>query len=159
MIPNAQIAKAIGTTVSAILKQKKKIPEPAIRLAIEGSLLVAEYNLNHKVNMIILPCDQEIAQSVKLPRHLATACSMSHESYSDNVYAKAHKIFTKFEEKADKELCKSFKLNGKSVKDKLNEYSGELFDIIRDWGKKCGGNELDEIPDEYFEESNDDTEF
>ncbi len=88
MIPNAQIAEAIGATVSDILKQKKNIPEPATRPAIEGSLLVAEYNLNHKVNMIILPGDQEIAQSVKLPRRLATACSMSHESYSDNVHTR-----------------------------------------------------------------------
>src|SRR5678810_994255 len=44
--------------------------DPRIAPMIAQGLLKAEYNLNDKINMIILPMDRAVAEALRLPRHL-----------------------------------------------------------------------------------------
>lgn len=51
------------------LKEASK-DDASIALMIAQGLLKAEYNLNDKLNMIILPMDRAVAETLGLPRHL-----------------------------------------------------------------------------------------
>ncbi|WP_395832497.1 AHH domain-containing protein [Archangium violaceum] len=54
-----------GTLKDEILKE----PSPVNEL-IQVALLKAKYNVNHKLNMLFIPQDQEVAELLNLPRHI-----------------------------------------------------------------------------------------
>src|SRR5258708_1967786 len=61
-----------GTLSAAIAEAAESAKEKAAELLnlIKAGLLKAEYNLNDKVNMIILPMQKNVDHSLSLPRHL-----------------------------------------------------------------------------------------
>ena len=89
---------------------------PAI---IRSSLLEAKYNINHKINMIILPQDKEVGEILKLPRHLIMVEKgkedevdvvlrkemMSHVQYDDFVKAKLAKVMMDYKEQVADAQC------------------------------------------------------
>jgi len=46
-----------------------KEPSPVDEL-IQTALLKAKYNVNHKLNMLFIPQDREVAELLNLPRHI-----------------------------------------------------------------------------------------
>jgi hypothetical protein len=54
-----------GTLMELIHKE----PSPVDEL-IQTSLLKAKYNVNHKLNMLFIPQDREVAELLNLPRHI-----------------------------------------------------------------------------------------
>lgn len=54
-----------GTFEAAVKEQGTKISE-----LIQESLLKAKYNINHKINMLLIPQDREVANILGLPRHI-----------------------------------------------------------------------------------------
>ena len=62
---------------------------------VRGGMLKAEYNLNDKINMILLPMEKEVSIALKLPKHLATR-ARAHKFYSIKVKSKVEKIIGKY---------------------------------------------------------------
>lgn len=61
----------------------------SLYLLLRSGLLGAKYNLNFRVNMIILPMARDVAHALGLPRHLLGAEEpRSHQNYSDLVEAR-----------------------------------------------------------------------
>ena len=72
IIPHGELRDAINAVGTGT--------EAAIyREIIREGLLDEKYNLNHKLNMIILPMDKKVARALKLPRHRHTAAYWSHK--------------------------------------------------------------------------------
>ncbi|WP_161606787.1 AHH domain-containing protein [Myxococcus xanthus] len=87
IIPNSSLRKVMADVGKGMSNPGR------IALAVRGRLLNAQYNLNHKVNMILLPMDAEVAEALQLPRHRQTAFLCSHKAYSDNVEAELKTLF------------------------------------------------------------------
>lgn len=67
-----------------------------------GALLSVKYNINHKINMIILPQDKEVAAILNLPRHLVlkepgrTPQCTDHAMYTKTVKTDLLKIINSY---------------------------------------------------------------
>jgi hypothetical protein len=68
-----------------------KITDPTCRDLVRTGLLRAKYNVNHWVNVVILPMDLEVARHLSLPRHLAledeTAVYEPNPKFDHKAYA------------------------------------------------------------------------
>jgi len=85
IVPHGELRDAINKVGPG--KHKTKI-----RNLIRGGLLDELYNLNHKLNMIILPLDKNVAAKVGLPRHRVTTAVRSHKAYSKYIKGKLSEI-------------------------------------------------------------------
>jgi hypothetical protein len=95
-------------------------------------LLDAKYNLNHMINMIILPKDRNVASALKLPRHLHLN-QMKHSAYSRKVKKKVVEIIDAYQKQIKLEDCK----NAPDVdfdKAQLERISNIMRTAIRAWG-------------------------
>lgn len=116
---------------------------PALSISIselvEKTLLTLRYNLNHHVNMILLPQDEEVGALLGLPRHLVLAdeaskeetadvrCFTDHETYRDRVAEKLREVFRGFAEKAETEDGKCVSAKMRAAKDELEQLSKTLY--------------------------------
>lgn len=122
---------------------------------IEAGLLRAEYNINHKINMLLMPQDKEVGAILDMPRHIQnkdgdapnikSACT-NHPVYNEMVINLKQGLrpivneYKKNVKEAQKAKCEKpdYKLN----KSKLEELSKDLLDIIL---AGDGGQSLDKL--------------
>jgi len=87
VVPNSELRNAIGDMAN-------ENPEAfIITLLIRMGLLDEKYNLNDKLNMIILPLGRRHAKVLGLPRHRETG-KWHHSAYSKHVRSRLDKIFS-----------------------------------------------------------------
>jgi hypothetical protein len=123
-----------------------------VRLA----LLRAKYNINHHVNVILLPQDLEVARVLGLPRHLILEdgswviedCpKFNHAAYNMNVYNRLKPVINEYTEACDAELRKNcdtsqFKLS----KEQLEELSRECYRAVTEFGTAHPGSPISDMP-------------
>lgn len=123
-------------------------------LILRIALLEAEYNLNDKNNMIILPMCKRIASVLGLPRHIAGIegtsdgkhYNRSHPQYSQKVEDKVKEVLSPMIEKIDKKACEDPQL--KIKKTKLERISDEILMRLRMWQSVVkSGASLDDMPE------------
>jgi hypothetical protein len=112
---------------------------------IRSGLLEAKYNLNHKLNMMILPMKRKHGITLKLPTHLRPS-AREHDKYSKLVETKVKQVIEDFakalnEGQDDK---KHEAPPNKLSRAKLERISGQLREMVRTWGKIGWGMTLDE---------------
>jgi len=129
-----------------------------LRDLVRAGLLTAQYNVNHWINMIILPQDQEVASFLGLPRHLTlggdSAVSdkkpkFDHLEYNNKVHGKLDGIVDEYAEKAreareGKTGCDPLPVV-KLSKKQLEDLSTELYDKVRGFGRDMLGAPLVDI--------------
>lgn len=144
MIPKSLFNGLVNQTDEAL---------PGCAALIRGSLLSAKYNINHKINMIILPMDKEVAKILGLPRHLTLKEPGRTPDCTD------HKVYTSKVEKRLKAIIDGYKKivseakaedhdNPKPTLDKkkLEKLSRDCYQTILQFGMLNAGEPLDAIP-------------
>jgi hypothetical protein len=139
---NAHHLISKGTFRSTILAVK----EAGIPQMIQSSLMKAKYNINHKLNMLLIPQDKEVANILGLPRHLqqkegdATVSPQvtDHPRYTDLVKSKLEKIIEDYASiclKAQKEKEKKHDTPDPDLdKKRLESLSKSLLKMVLNWG-------------------------
>lgn len=79
----------------AIQKSEKKFS--GFALVVRKGLARADYNLNHRDNVVILPMDSKVSGVLNLPRHLITPLHRNHFAYSKYVAAELKTIMQTYE--------------------------------------------------------------
>lgn len=106
---------------------------------IKYALLKAEYNLNDKENMVILPMQSVIAKAIALPRHLKgdevgpgeTPETFSHPDYSSRVESKLVPILNRYKKVIAQALKKKHpELPGPISRSALEQLSMETYIAI-----------------------------
>jgi A nuclease family of the HNH/ENDO VII superfamily with conserved AHH len=124
-----------GSLKNAIAAQKKDAPGGLVNLIKQG-LLKAEYNLNDKVNMVILPMTAYHARKLGLPRHLKGDKNetRSHPAYSKQAETKLEPIMDEYASAAadaiDEAKGKHESPDANLTKRQLEELSENLFNMI-----------------------------
>jgi len=132
---------------------------PDCPMIIRSCLLEAKYNINHKINMIILPQDKEVGEILKLPRHLILLEEgdgedvdaelrkemMSHVEYDNFVRGKIRRCVQDFKERVAEKTCE--KPNPKPLlsKKRIENVSNACFKAIIGLGSTSGGKSLSDI--------------
>jgi hypothetical protein len=114
---------------------------------IRSSLLQAKYNLNEKINMILLPMEKEICAAMGLPRHIAGIegniekgkpvtredffKNERHDVYSTKIKSQIKDIFQSYAREVDNK--KHEKIGPKLDKSKLETISKSIFERLREW--------------------------
>jgi len=96
VVPTNELMNAISS-----VGKESPMKDEIIRLVRKG-LMEEEYNLNDKVNMLILPLEKDEAFALALPKHKKTADQASHYRYSNYVRKELDKIFSDMKEDVDK---------------------------------------------------------
>ncbi len=137
----------------AIDEAGKDSPNQDAASIIRKSLLEVEHNVNHFINMVILPQDREVGRLLKMPRHLIlielsglqsqlkrseTAC---HEAYDRYVKVRLQKIINELADKVHHKNCESPETAG-ICKDKLIQLSKDLYQEIRTFGESHYGEPI-----------------
>ena len=132
---------------------------PECPMIIRSCLLEAKYNINHKINMIILPQDKEVGEILKLPRHLIQLekgdgedvdaelrkeC-MSHVEYDKFVKEKLTETFAGYKKKVALRTCESPNPRPKLAKSQIEDVSKDCFLAIIGFGATSGGQPLSDI--------------
>jgi len=147
LIPNRALATAITDAAD-------KAKEPRLVNLIRRGLLVAKYNLNDKINMVILPMEKIVAAALALPRHLKRdevgpdekSEFRSHEDYSRKVDNRLQPIIKKYKETLAKALDPEHEGPPDEIsKEQLEELSKEIFSSIKKAGGFIGGKSLSEL--------------
>jgi hypothetical protein len=134
--------------------------DPRIKAAIESGLLLATYNLNHKINMVILPMGREVAAGLDLPRHLVGDNAgpgekkefRSHKNYSDEVEKRVVKVMQDFVSLFDEDPNEHQKPPNELAKEQLEKCSSDVRKSIKDFGAAKPGAPLVSMPQEMFQE-------
>ncbi|MFP2928407.1 AHH domain-containing protein [Pyxidicoccus sp. 3LG] len=118
-----------------------------------GGLLDEHYNLNHKLNLILLPMDETISMTLGLPRHRITADVFSHSAYSDKVKRMVDEALRPVQKKLQKHEAPDYK----ACKGDLEGISRKLYPLIVLAGKlikkgRLKGGALEQLPGELFGE-------
>lgn len=151
IIPNSTLSKAID----AALKDEE---DPSLGDMIRGGLLKGEYNLNDKVNMIILPMDKAVGDAMNLPRHIMgheagpneKAQYWDHPDYSRLVQLGLRPVMVGYKQ-AIKDAIKDKhheKIPTKLAKEQLEEASDAVFQVIKnpaEYNVSFRGDSLDEV--------------
>ncbi|QDE65700.1 hypothetical protein BHS09_01010 [Myxococcus xanthus] len=121
---------------------------------IRSGLLKEKYNLNHKINMILLPMDRRVARTLQLPRHRLTSEHRSHRAYSNHVRDKLKKYLKLVQKAVQKH--EGPPADYKACKSKIEALSETLYAKIISAGKLMAsglmeGDALDEIPARHFD--------
>lgn len=134
-------------------------PDLKIVNLVRAGLLKAKYNVNHYINMILLPMDKEVGYLLKLPRHLSL--EEGSNEFDDNpkfdhtVYN--HKVTTRLkvimkgyvdeaeETKKKKKSCNIAKM-GPLSKRKLELLSKDCYTSIKAFGVLSPGEPLVDLP-------------
>ncbi|NVJ20989.1 AHH domain-containing protein [Myxococcus sp. AM011] len=127
IIPHSQLKTAVASVGSGKPNGYK------MQLVVRRGLLDEGYNLNHKMNMFILPMATEVAQALRLPKHLGSPSHQDHPRYNQHVESKLSKFFDPvLESKSEHQQ----KIKYKPVKEKLEKLSKRLRAKIKQLGKK-----------------------
>jgi HNH/ENDO VII superfamily nuclease len=146
IVPNGSLKASINKTG----KTDSRLPG-----LIKQGLLRGEYNLNDKVNMVILPQERIVAEALGLPRHLKgdevgpdeDEELYSHEDYSDRVELKLDEVMMDYEEVFSDFLLEDHpEPPDKLSKAKINKLSRDIFKSIKNLAKKYAGKALSDLP-------------
>jgi len=137
LVPNAELRGAIDTVGKGMARPGE------IRLQVRQGLLKVKYNLNFKINMMILPMDRAIGRALTLPIHLKTTTSRSHAAYSKKVRTELDDIFSNV--KSEIEPCEEGKEpDYQTCKDDIESLSKSLHRGVKSAGS-AGVRNLDSI--------------
>ena len=146
IVPNGALKSAINKTGKT---------DPLLPNLIKQGLLRGTYNLNDKVNMVILPQGFNVAKALGLPRHLKgdevpdgeEKELRSHKDYSNRVELKLDSIMMDYEEFfADYVLEDHPPPPDKLSKSKIDNLSKNIFNEIRTLRRTHAGKALSELP-------------
>lgn len=154
IIPKGQLNHTIGLETLAVGQLMKK------------ALMTAKYNVNHKINMFMLPQDREVAKVLGLARHIQlkeddadgiSGMCTNHPIYNRLVDDKLTQIINGYRTTVKSAIDSAEKThdvpNPSLDKAKLEALSKELMDLIVSWGKKRDGSSLDKNADEALNET------
>lgn len=127
IVPNGELRGSISAVGEGDLSE-------VYHKLIRNGLLEEKYNLNFKDNMVILPMDKKIAETMGLPRHRRTPEHRSHKSYSKYVRGKLNDIFGRIRDQEKKHKrkpkykpCKRRLLNvSKSLREEIFAAGGNV---------------------------------
>lgn len=149
-----------GLFNSMIDEQPSPVPD-----VMRKALLSAKYNINHKINMFMLPQDKEVASILQLTRHLQLRHDdaagvkekfTDHPGYSDLVRDLMNAIITGY-----KTICDEAKPDGHKIpkaeldRAKLENLSKDLMNMILSWGTASPGASLDKKAGESMRKEGD----
>lgn len=129
---------------------------------IKQGLLKAQYNLNDKINMVILPMQMEFGVLLRLPRHLKgdqvgpgeKSEMFSHAAYSDEAEEKLRPIMDQYKAIAADAMKDAEKEHKKPdatfSKQALETLSDTLYKAIKSAGKEEPGQALSNLTDLIF---------
>ena len=146
IVPNG----ALKDSINKAGKSESKLPN-----LIRQGLLRAQYNLNDKVNMVILPQGRNEAFALGLPRHLKGDENgpnekpefFSHKDYSDRVEQKLDTAMQNYKKMFRDYLKQDHPpLPNKLAKKKIEKISKDIFKEIKNLSKKYAGEALSQIP-------------
>jgi len=116
------------------------------------ALLMAQYNINHKINMFMLPQDKEVARILGLARHI----QLKHANEGVAEICTDHPVYNRVVEsllnsiiKGYKAICDGAKPEGHKIpnasldKKRLESLSEQLMNQIIEWGQMEAGASLD----------------
>jgi hypothetical protein len=139
-----------GTLKKDITAQPAKVSN-----MIQKALLTAKYNVNHQINMFLLPQDKRVAKILGLCRHIQLAerdrggvekSYCDHPEYNRLVSQRLEKIIKSYKRICDDKLAKAKKKhpipNAKLDKAKLENLSKLLLRKILAWGVAAPGMSL-----------------
>lgn len=126
---------------------------------IRAGLLKGKYNVNHYINMILLPMDTEVGFLLKLPRHLTLEDGSSefddnpkfdHTAYNAKVVKRLEGIMRDYVEEAEEvkrkhKKCHISKMPALS-KRKLELLSKDCYKSIKIFGMRSPGKPLVDLP-------------
>ncbi|MCY1045293.1 AHH domain-containing protein [Corallococcus sp. bb12-1] len=139
------IPKGLFNTL--ISEQLKNVPN-----VMRKSLMMAKYNINHKLNMFMLPQDKEVARILGLTRHI----QLKHGGEGVDEICTDHPVYNRHVRntltgiiRTYKSLCDKAKQEGHElpetelIKKKLENLSKNLMNQIIAWGQSEPGASLD----------------
>ncbi len=153
IIPNGALKTAIATAGKGTA---------GLTNLIKQGLLKATYNLNDKVNMVILPMEMKYGVKLRLPRHLKgddvgpdeKGEKFSHVDYSRDAEEEVRPIindFKKIAAKAIEDVAGTHdKPDATFSKTRLETLSANLYKAIRDAGKQSPGESLSKLSSDLF---------
>ncbi|MDH5228520.1 MAG: AHH domain-containing protein [Gammaproteobacteria bacterium] len=123
---------------------------------IKKGLMKGGYNLNHKINMIILPHDRVVAEAIGLPRHLRgheargkepnKRRETDHPDYSRRVKFQIRSVIDDYKQKAEEAKdCEGEPDIPALSKKKLEDISKKIYKTIITAGPHLKGKSLDEL--------------
>jgi hypothetical protein len=137
-----------GTLIAEINARKCA---PVMRL----SMLKAKYNVNHKMNVAILPQDEEVARILGLPRHLILEGTtkktklkteyFDHKEYNAAVKDRLDTILDDYSKICDKATQAHQEPDVTLTKDALEKLSRDCWKKIQSFGKSNAGLAISEI--------------
>jgi hypothetical protein len=145
IIPNGALRNAMNETSES----DSRLPN-----IIRYCLLKASYNLNAKINMIILPQGKLVAEALGLPRHLIgdevgpdeEGEFFSHEDYSDNIKLKLDKIIRQYKKSLKAAIDQKHPQPPTNLSKKmLEDLSQDIYDAIVSISPSDAGKALSEI--------------
>ena len=98
LIPNGELADTIVKLFSDI---DAVVP-------IRRGLLKAKYNLNHDMNMLMLPMDRVVSTAIGLPLHQSCWAARSHKAWSTYVFSKLEPIFNALRTRVDQHEARDY---------------------------------------------------
>lgn len=128
------------------------------RELVRVGLLRAEYNVNHHINIILLPMDQEVARVMDLPRHLIRdedfvrieigTKYFNHGAYNQNIRTRLEAIIDSFRAAVDRvrpENCEAWPIV-KLSKKRLEVLSKHCYAEIVKFGTQSPGSAISDMP-------------
>jgi hypothetical protein len=143
-----------GTLKAKIVAEGTRVSE-----VMQKALLLAKYNVNHKVNMLFLPQDKEVARILTLTRHIqlkerdvpgTQSICTDHPIYNRLVEDQLVAIIQEYKTICDQEIAKAkpHKIPDAEVnKKQLERLSRRLLKMILAWGEVAEGASLDALAD------------
>jgi hypothetical protein len=145
IIPNGALKNAISETADS----DARLPN-----IIRYCLLKASYNLNDKINMIILPQGKLVAEALGLPRHLKgdevgpdeEGEFFSHVDYSDTIQLKLDKIMNNYKKSLAEALKEKHPQPPTNLsKQMLEDLSKEIYSALIKLSPQNAGKALSEL--------------
>ncbi|HYO53820.1 AHH domain-containing protein [Archangium sp.] len=102
-------------------------------------LLIAGYNVNRGVNIIILPTEERDCYIMRLPLHCG-----SHPDYNDHVTQIVNRVARRLLEGADPQGEHPTREELRGIKDDLEIWSAREFLVLVAWGRKFPGVKINE---------------
>lgn len=141
---NAELRNAISKAADGI-KPKNKV-----LLMMRSGLMNEGYNLNEKINMIILPMGLPPVEALGLPRHRRTLKHRNHPAYSRYIKDELKGALSWLKEAADKHKLPPYKKSKK----KVEQVSQDTYQQILDVGtlikqRKIKGKTLDDASQHF----------
>ncbi|HEX5748011.1 MAG TPA: AHH domain-containing protein [Archangium sp.] len=134
-----------------------EIAEDDCRQLVREGLLHAEYNVNHHINVILLPMDTEVARVLDLPRHLVLeddsivkekGSKLNHREYNQNVRTRLDSIIDSYKATCDRERqtnCDPWPVI-KLSKKRLEVLSQHCYAKVTQFGNENPGEAISALP-------------